>query len=41
MREISSAMIFETARIEQDALLVLYDVDMTAFGGDVYRFTPV
>ncbi|MGL4466554.1 MAG: phage minor tail protein L [Plesiomonas shigelloides] len=38
MREISSAMIFETARIEQDALLVLYDVDMTAFGGDVYRF---
>ncbi|AHF77897.1 Minor tail protein L [Sodalis praecaptivus] len=38
MRDIPAGMRIDVQNIEQDALLVLYEVDLSYIGGDLYRF---
>ncbi|PHI29683.1 phage minor tail protein L [Budvicia aquatica] len=38
MRDIDSELILSSAKIEQDVLLSLYELDLTHIGGDLFRF---
>ncbi|WP_213993874.1 phage minor tail protein L [Sodalis sp. dw_96] len=38
MRDIPDSMRIDVTQIEQPALLELFEVDLTEFGGDIYRF---
>ncbi|CDH01588.1 phage minor tail protein L [Xenorhabdus bovienii] len=38
MRDIPKEMRIEVTELSQNAILNLYEIDLTAFGGDIYRF---